>query len=159
MNTEKRSSTHQTAQVRPTKEGVGARPRSTATASEGGGYLNTYRFCEFEKPDFAQKQDPRLLHLRKIGLSATLQKIAAEIGVDNFLKMWQLLDAADYLRDESGSVVLRIRSFKAWLRSERNRYIKALNDEGYSRRDIQKKVAEQYDERLDPTYIYRLKQK
>ena len=156
---DKRTRTRENAQLQPQPAGVGARLGAIVPPPEGGGYLNTYRFCELEKQAAAKKIDPRLLQLREIGLNATMQKIAAEIGVDNFLRMWSILDADEALRSDSGALVVRLRSFKAWQRNERIRFVKALAHDGQCDKSIQKRVANQFDEDLHPTYISRLKRK
>ena len=156
---DKRTHTQENAQPQQQPLGVGARSGASAAPPQGGGYLNTYRFCELEKQAAAKKIDPRLLQLREIGLNATMQKIAAEIGVDNFLRMWSILDADEALRSDSGALVVRLRSFKAWQRNERIRFVKALAHDGQCDKSIQKRVANQFDENLHPTYISRLKRK
>ncbi|WP_267391300.1 hypothetical protein [Snodgrassella sp. B3088] len=139
--------------------GVGGRQASINASTRGGGYLQTYRFSEFRKSDLPSKKDPRLLSLREIGLNATLQKIAATIGVDNFLKMWAILDNDESTHSDSGALNLHIRSFSAWTRYERNRLIKFLAGQGLSNREIAKVVADQFNERLDLSYISRLSRK
>ena len=135
---------------------VGGRQQENIIFSQGGGYLEKYRFVEFQKTDLTKKTDPRLLHLRRIGLNATLQQIAKAIGFDNFLKMWVILDQDRSSKTDSGAINLHIRSFKAWQRFERARLIKALHAEGNSARQISDKVQDQFGERLHHSYISRL---
>lgn len=136
--------------------GVGGRQAKKCLSSEGGGYLDNYRFMEFEKNTLPKKADPRLIYLRKIGLNATLQKIANSIGFDNFLKMWAILDKDKSAHTDSGAINLHIRSFKAWQRFERERLVKALSSEGYSAREISEFVKDQFGEKLHHSYISRL---
>lgn len=156
MNTEQRTKQQRIAMVQSSDQGVGARQGSRPSPHQGGGYLQTYRFCEFEKQPIQKKSDPRLLWLRQIGLNATMQKIAAEIGVDNFIKVWTILELDESAHRDSGTLTFNIRSFKAYRRFERKRLIKALAASGKSNREITEVVAEQLGEKLHQSYILRL---
>lgn len=138
---------------------VGGRQTCSTLSPTEGGYLQTYRFSELKKPNLSQKKDPRLLFLREIGLNATLQKIAAAIGVDNFLKMWDILDRDESTHSDSGAINLHIRGFNSWLRFERTRLIKSLAADGMPVKEIAKVVADQFGERLHHSYISRLSRK
>ena len=156
--TDKRTQQHENARPQPPAAGVGARQASTLPPPEGGGYLNTYRFCELENRDFEKKSDPRLRQLYEVGLSSTMLQIATEIGVDNFLKMWEILDKDESLWSDSGGLLVRIRRFRSWLRHERNRFIKDLASSGERDDCIKKRVATQFGDNLHSTSISRVKQ-
>ena len=153
--TEKRSHSHGTAR----SLGVGARQDTSQPPAQGGGYLDTYRFCELEKSDYAaEKIDPRLKDLHQIGLNPTLLKVAAAIGVDNFLKMWEILDNDEHLRTDWGGIMVKIRAFKSYRRYLRNRHIVMLhkNNDGVGMTKIAKKATENLGERIHPSQIYKI---
>ena len=153
--TEKRSHSHGTAR----SPGVGARQDTPQPPTQGGGYLDTYRFCELEKSDYAaEKIDPRLKDLHQIGLNPTLLKVAATIGVDNFLKMWEILDNDEHLRTDWGGIMVKIRAFKSYRRYLRNRHIVMLhkNNDEMGVTKIAKKATENLGERIHPSQIYKI---
>lgn len=153
--TEKRSNSHRITQAIR----VGARQDSPPPPTQGGGYLDTYKFCELKKTDCAaQKIDPRLKDLHQIGLNSTLLKVAAAIGVDNFLKMWEILDNDEHLRMDWGGIMVKIRAFKSYRRYLRNRHIIMLhkNNNGAGMTKIAKKATENLGERIHPSQIYKI---
>lgn len=152
---EKRSQSQGTAQP----EGVGARQTETHSPQQEGGYLEIYRFGELEKRDLPpQKIDPRLSSLRDMGLNPTFIKIAAVIGFDNFLKMWEILDADERLKKDSGGISIQLRAYRAYKRHLRNRHIVLLHRQSKKLGNtvIAKKVAESLGEKIDPSQIYRV---
>lgn len=152
---EKRSSRHETAQA----QRVGARPDTPTLPCHGGGYLNTYRFCEFEKAVSHKKRtDPRLQTLRAIGLNKTLLEIADAIGVDNFLTMWEMLDSENQLRTDSGGLAIKIRSFRSYKRYLRNRHLFLMhqNCQASGMKKLSARARESLGESIDPSHIYRI---
>lgn len=88
----------------------------------------------------------------------TLLKVAAAIGVDNFLKMWEILDNDEHLRTDWGGIMVKIRAFKSYRRYLRNRHIVMLhkNNDEMGVTKIAKKATENLGERIHPSQIYKI---
>ncbi len=136
-------------------EGVGGRQGHPAPPLGGGGYLEN---CT--EPNFGRaaepRRDPRMDELSRLGLRAEWLRVAEAIGVDAFLRMWQILDGDDSPRDDSGVLTLKLRSYDAWRRLQRNQHIRALKQHGEPPSAIQERISEHYDETLSRRTIDRV---
>lgn len=136
---EKRSESTENAQHLGTERRVGGWHSPSLTTHQGGGYLNNYNAF---KPIDGEKidRDPRLNELREMGLRIEWQNVAQEIGFDNFLKMWQILDSQESLHHESKGLCLSLRRFRSYQRFQRDRYIQSLSKNGSTKFNIKKSV-------------------
>jgi len=107
--------------------GVGGRQAEGRPAGHGGGYLD---ICTTQGSAVA---DPRRADLAEL-LPAPWLRLADQIGVDNFLLVWQALSEDDSIRDGFGRA--HIRNFSAWLLLQRNRLIATLARRGDSPQQI-----------------------
>ena len=154
---EKRSNKQETARL----EGVGVRQTKTATHPQGGGYLEIYTFSELpirpsEKNCVASppKKDPRLNQLREIGLNHIWQEVAAAIGYDNFIKMWEILDSHEEIRRPDGGILTTLRSFRAQKRYQRDRF-GVLIKKSFGNYVSVKRLSEQMGEKVGSSHISR----
>jgi len=96
-----------------------------------------------------------------MGLPAMWMRVADEIGYEPFIAMWRICDADPFVerepgargRAEGGAMVLRLRSFRSYLRYQRNRYIESLAALGLSWRQIREKLIEELCETLSRRHI------
>ena len=135
-------------------QGVGARPTSNHLRLERGGYLD---ICTgFESPVGAAEKnarDPRIDELREMGLGYHWIQAAERIGFSAFLELWQTLDeqlAGDARRDV---YVPQFRAFRAY---QRNRFIRALSDEGLSPKEIRSRLQAELRESPSIRHILRV---
>lgn len=136
-------------------EGVGGRQGHPAPSLGGGGYLENCTAPNFGGSEPARR-DPRLDELSRLGLRAEWLQVAEAIGVDAFLRMWKILDSDDSPRDDSGVLTLKLRSYDAWRRLQRNQHIRALKQHGEPPSAIQERISEHYDEALSRRTIDRV---
>lgn len=101
-------------------------------------------------------RDRRVDELREMGLPAHWIRVAEMIGHDAFIAMWRTLDAEPSLLTELGHLEVRLRTFRCYLRYQRNRYVEALAALGMSWKDIQKKVKDELCEKVSRRHITRL---
>jgi len=134
------------------QRGVGARQTRSAPAGRGGGYQDNRCVLNFD----GCPCESRLAELCKMGLSAPLMRAAAAIGVDAFLILWRILDSDPSLHTEKGDIELHLRPFRSYLRYQRNRYIEALVEQGFSVTEIRDKVRRMLCERISLRHISRI---
>lgn len=141
--------------------GVGGRQTDPPSAPRGGGYQDVCTALDFKKIDPEKNSgDPRLRDLEQIGIRRVWLDIAATIGVDNFLAVWQHLDADPVTHaGNSLSVRLPLKSFDSWLRYQRNSYIRTLARQGYSAQEIRLKLIADIGEEVSLRHIFRLTEK
>jgi hypothetical protein len=108
-------------------------------------------------PGEGETRDPRLDELRTMGLQSVWLRIAAAVGVDAFLATWRILDAEPAFRSDDGGLDIRMRSFRSYLRFQRNRYIEALCSAGMTAKEIQDAVHRHLGERINIRHISRIK--
>lgn len=136
-------------------EGVGGRQGDPATRSRGGGYLDNCTPSNFGQ-GAEKNRDPRLDELEIMGLQRIWIAIAEEIGVDNFMRMWRILDSDTGSHADDGRLLIPIRRFSTYLRYQRNRYIEALVGMGLSPRQIREHLQRQLCEKLSIRNILRI---
>jgi hypothetical protein len=140
-----------------TVQGVGARQRDLFTSDGGGGYLNE---CTSSK--FWEKA--KLRELQEMGLPKVWIRVANEIGYENFLKFWRILDTAAELRevrrsDNESMIEVQLRRYTSFKRYQRNRFIETLHATGMTPAAIQEAVKGQLGEKLDKSHIRKLAKK
>jgi hypothetical protein len=159
---EKRSSEHETAtnhaQQGELFEGVGGRQAYPSPRRRGGGYQHICTLSNFEKTIEQKMRDPRMDELREMGVQQHWLKIAEEVGVDDFLKIWRILDreAQSYDSCGNGRLLVPMRLYSTYLRYQRNRYINTLSCSGMPPSAIQKKLIEQLHEKISIRNISRV---
>jgi hypothetical protein len=96
-----------------------------------------------------------------MGLQREWLDVADAIGVDDFLKVWRILDAsssAHSRKGEDGRLMIPIRCYSAFLRYQRNRYVESLDAMGMKPPEIQQKLKDQLCEHISIRHISRLVQ-
>lgn len=91
-----------------------------------------------------------------MGLQRIWLVIAEEIGVDNFMRAWYILDSDIGSHADDGRLLIPIRRFRTYVRYQRNRYIEALIDLGFTPRQIKDRVERQLCEKLSIRNILRI---
>lgn len=160
---EKRNSTHGIAQAdlfaSTPGQGVGARLGGAPVGGGGGGYLENCGAENFQEPI----QDPRFAELRRIGLPRMWLIVAETIGFDAFLDVWRRLteagDTSGYGRETGGLKMPSLRSYDAYLRYQRNRYIEALAARGMTPAQVQRAVSRNLREPLDEKHVFKIMRK
>ena len=113
-------------------EGVGVRQEYRHPSGEGGGYLN---ICT----DSEVSLSVQLRELAMMGISKTWLKVAEEVGISTFLKVWQVLDQqAEQGAEINSSIRVTVPQFDKYVRYQRNQVIRTMAREGKSSVDIQK---------------------
>lgn len=157
---EKRSQTAENAHANK----VGARQPSPAAPAPGGGYPEIYTFSEpalrpsENRAVTAPEKDPRLQQLREIGLNHIWQKVAAEIGYDNFLRMWQILDSYEEIKRPDGGILVTLRAYRSQQRYQRDRF-GVLVKKQYGPSEAVRRVAEQMCEKVGGSHISRVQER
>ena len=151
---ERRSAAHAGAQLDWVDlahgEGVGARQGHGQPTAGGGGYLG-----ECIPPQLWE--DAKFRELADMGLPQVWLDVAREIGYDNFMRMWRMLDAAVALRSESESMIeVHLRRYTSFQRFQRNRFIETLAAMGLSWGEIRARVKRDIGEELSKSHITRL---
>jgi hypothetical protein len=96
-----------------------------------------------------------LTELDAMGLSSVMLQVAAQIGFDNFMAMWQVLDNAPEVEHES-AIVIRLPRLQAYRRYQRNRFVEALAAAGWTQPEIREKVKAELGEKLSQRHTRRL---
>ncbi|HHB12218.1 MAG TPA: hypothetical protein ENK62_03350 [Chromatiales bacterium] len=97
--------------------------------------------------------DAHLEELCEIGLPRWLIDIAAEIGVDAALSVWRLISAA---ARERGDNRLHVPAWSTYLRYQRNRFIRSLDEQGYPPDEIHRQVQTVLCERISLAHVKRI---
>ena len=149
---EKRTCKHENAQPSDHTTGEGVRHSHDHPPPPGGGYLKNYTIFQplNQKTNFV---DPRLDELRKMGLSAAWQRVASEIGFDNFLKMWRVLDSEYKFQDERYGLLMNLRRYSSYLRYQRATYILNCHKKGLNYEQITQKTNVAFCEKNTKSYI------
>lgn len=152
---QKRSSLHVVTRPGADPAGVGGRHGSAGPAGRGGGYQGS---CTEFNVDGVKKNcaDPRIDELRTMGLPLVWIKIAETIGFESFLSMWRTLDDEPALRTDKGDLAVTLRSFRSYLRFQRNRYIEEMWRTGTGITEIQAKIYSELCEKISRRHISRL---
>lgn len=135
---------------------VGGRHGLSPAAIGGGGYLGN-RGASMSHMADAAARDPRLAELERMGIARTHLRVAAEIGVDAFLTMWRIYDEDPAYRTDKGDLQITMRSYRAYLRFQRNRFIEALHASGKSVTEILARVKLELCEQVSKRHVYRLR--
>jgi hypothetical protein len=91
-----------------------------------------------------------------MGIAATWLRVAGAIGVDGFLATWRILDQEPAFRTDKGDIEPRLRSYRSYLRYQRNRYIEQLAAAGRTPREVQAAVKLNLCERIGLRHVYRV---
>lgn len=92
-----------------------------------------------------------------MGLSSVMLQVAAQIGFDAFMAMWQILDLApDALTDSESAIHVRLPRLQAYRRYQRNRFVEALAAAGWTQPEIREKVKAELGEELSQRHTRRL---
>lgn len=153
--TDKRTYDSVNAQIDTPTAGVGVRHNPTSAAPQGGEYLQNYTV--FKPLDKKNERDPRLDEFRQLGLHHAWQEVASEIGYDNFLKMWRILDAELQFQDVRYGLLFNLRRYKSYLYHQKIDYIRNC----YRRRamkpyEITEKINRAYCEKNEKSYIRKI---
>lgn len=156
----KRNSEHETVKADTLQgdlfPGVGGRQGYTPPPAGGGGYPDICNVLNFDPSTEQKKRDPRLEELRQMGLQRMWLDVAEEIGVDAFLKIWRILDQDKSSIGDDGRLLVPLRSYRTYLRYQRNRYIEALFNKGLKPSEIQIKLRDQLCETITISHISKI---
>jgi len=155
-------------------QGVGARQARPGPGPGWGGYLDertSPEVAQGARKNFAQlalsgagrpdqlRETQLLFELDAMGLSSTMLLVAAAIGFDNFMAMWQILDSSpDALSDSESAIHVRLPRLQAYRRYQRNRFVEALATAGWTQPEIREKVKAELGEELSQRHMRRLMQ-
>lgn len=140
---------------------VGVRQPPSASPAPGGWYPEIYTFSEpalrpsENRAAAAPEKDPRLQQLREIGLNHIWQKVAAEIGYDNFIKMWQILGSYDEIKRPDGGILITLRAYRSQERYQRDRF-GILVKQKYGGRQAARRIESQLCEKVGTSHISRV---
>lgn len=135
--------------------GVGARHGRRRPAGGGGGYLKIGGPQNFQIADEPPK-DPRFDDLEKIGIPGAWLRLAHRVGFDAFLDVWRMISNDETIRHDGGHRMPKLREFSAYLRYQRNQYVRSLAASGLQREEIQKLVRKNLREQLSIRHIQEL---
>ena len=158
----KRSSGHETGtpevQQGELFAGVGGRHAPLPLRRRGGGYQHICTLSNFGQSVEKNLRDPRMNELREMGVQQHWLKIAEELGVDAFLKIWRILDREAQAYDSCGNgrLLVPMRLYSTYLRYQRNRYINALHGMGMPPSAIQKTLINELHEKISIRNISRV---
>jgi hypothetical protein len=138
----------------PELGGVGARQGKICTGQGGGGYLNECTSSEF-------LERAKIAELADMGLPSVWIRVAENIGYNNFLLFWRILDTAAELREirrseNESMIAVQLRRYTSFTRYQRNRWIEGMAGRGLPTAAIQEAVTTQLGEKLDRSHIRRL---
>ena len=107
----------------------GGSARAPLPAKHGGGYQDVCtkigaRVCA---PAPAAAVDPRLAELRRVGLPQPWPRVAAVIGFDAFMTLWQALATVDVAGSRDRVVMPKLSTY---MRYQRNQLMRSLAAEG-----------------------------
>lgn len=161
-NNEKRNSKAGNANTHQDKEtchdGVGGRLGETPPSPWGGGYQDNCKILNFSDRT-EKKRDPRLNELHEMGLQRVWLEVAESIGVDAMLAMWRILSGDPSSIGDDGRILVPIRSYSAYLRYQRNRYIETMTSMGLSPDEIRRRLREQTGEEITNRHILRIQRR
>jgi len=152
----KRSSPGGIAEQGQAAQGVGGRQTGAPIPRLGGGYLDECTPPEISKKNAAlekKMRDPRLDELRRMGLQRPWIEGAEAIGVDAILMLWRILDADPSSSCDGTTLRVPLRSWKTYLRYQRNRLIEDLHRCHASPEEIQRRLLGQLGEKLSISHI------
>jgi hypothetical protein len=137
---------------------VGGRQADLFAPEGGGGYLDECNPAEVSKTEIERA---KIRELEDMGMAQVWVNIARQIGYDNFITLWRLLDAAAERREmrlsENESMIeVNLRRFASFRRYQRNRFIETLALMGLPNGEIQAAVRGQLGENLTRNHIVRL---
>lgn len=138
----------------PFNPGVGARQAGSPPPVAGGGYQDVCTTENGEKKP--RRRDPRLDDLRTMGLQRAWIAVAEAIGVDATLVAWRILDADPQSSYDGTTLRVPLRSWRTYLRYQRNRYIDSLSSIGLPPQEIQRRLQRQLGEHVSLSHIKRL---
>lgn len=87
-------------------------------------------------------------------------RVAETVGFDLFLEVWRRLtddaEASGYQRETGGVKMPGLRSYDAYLRYQRNRYIEGLAARGMKPPEVRRAVAKNLREPLDERHVFKI---
>jgi len=127
-----RSSNQKYLREQPSCDGVGARQMELPLSPEGGEYLDN---CSISEVSIQGSEKSRRLfeELLDMGLPPLWRQIAAVVGPEAFLDIWQMLDGALAFGDDRR---VHVPQFSRFERYQRNLMIKSLADADHSPQEI-----------------------
>lgn len=116
----------------------GGSAKAPRPAPPGGGYQDvcTKTGARFGAP--APRVDPRLLELRRVGLPQPWPRVAALIGFDAFMTLWQALATVDASGSRDRVVMPKLSTY---MRYQRNQLMRSLSADGLNFDQIRQHLA------------------
>lgn len=128
-------------------QGVGARQGSTDTSPDGGGYQDICTGTDVRARAFVTE-------LRRMGLSRMWLEVAALVGPEQFIDLWQIID--HHSTEDYGNLRIRIPRFRRYMRYQRNRYIRSLASIGLKPQEIRARIERELGEQLHVEHVRKL---
>lgn len=91
-----------------------------------------------------------------MGLQRSWIRVAEEIGVDALLAAWRILDADPSSSYDGTTLRVPLRSYKTYLKYQRNRYVEDLARRGLPPDEIRRRLLRQLGESVSIRHIKRL---
>ncbi len=91
-----------------------------------------------------------------MGLPRAWLVVAETVGFDAWLEVWRRISADESLLHVGGQRMPKLRSYEAYLRYQRNRYIEALAGRGMSVAQVARAVARNLREPLDEKHVAKI---
>lgn len=91
-----------------------------------------------------------------MGLPRAWLVVAETVGFDAWLEVWRRISADESLLHDGGKRMPKLRSYEAYLRFQRNRYIEALAGRGMSVAQVARAVARNLREPLDEKHVAKI---
>lgn len=115
----------------------GGSAKASRSAKHGGGYQHicTKTGARVGAP---AAPDPRLAELRRVGLPQPWPRVAAVIGFDAFMTLWQALATVDVANSRDRVVMPKLSTY---MRYQRNQLMRSLAAEGLDLEQIQQHLA------------------
>lgn len=125
MPNESRNTQHAIPPTAQPGQGVGGRQEDAPPATQGGGYLSS---CSASGAPLSAREaaatDPRLAELREMGIHPLWIIVASSIGLDAFVRQWEVFSAHMDLLDGRNRITLP--SIKTYRRFQRNQAIRSM---------------------------------
>ncbi len=133
----------------------GGSARHVRAPAGGGGYQDacTKIGAAVSAPPAPATIDPRLVELRRVGLPQPWPRIAAQIGFDAFMAVWQALATVDSAGSRDRIVMPKLSTY---LRYQRNQLMRSLDAEGLSIEEIRQHLAKLTSDVPSTSHIRRI---
>lgn len=131
----------------------GGSAKASGPAKHGGGYQDVCTKTGACVRAPAAPADPRVLELRRVGLPQPWPRVAAVIGFDAFMTLWQALATVDVAGSRDRVVMPKLATY---MRYQRNQLMRSLAADGLSIDEIRQHVSTITSDVPSPSHIRRI---